>query len=403
MQTSTKEPNNGPVIDKRGLAWLAAVLAIFAMLAASCSSSSSGKTDTGGNSATTAAAGSSSANSGSGGGATAATTPDSLLKKATASLNGGGSSFQDTFEQAAIKSFGDASKKAGGTGSILYTKSGSSDGKKQLAAKTLDFAGTDSLLKPEEKATYGAREILYFPLVSSPITLSYKLSGVTDLKLSPDTIAKIVMGQIKTWDDPAIKADNPSAKLAPTAITWVHRSDGSGTTSNFSKYLKAAAPSIFTLDSGDTVQWPVGQGAQNNTGVATVITQTEGAIGYVDLPDAAKANLDVAQIKNAAGKFTKPTPAGAGEAVASADVAPDLTYNPLNAKGATAYPITSPTWILVDAKQSDQAKADTVKAYLTYIFNEGQADESTTSLFYAKLPDSLRKKALAQVDKITVG
>ncbi len=404
MQTSTEAPKNRPVIGKRGPAWLAAVLAIFAMLAASCSSSgSSGKTDTaGGGSTTTAAAGSSSADSSSGGGAVAKT-PDALLKKATASLNGGGSSFQDTFEQAAIKSFGDASKKAGGTGSILYTKSGSSDGKKQLAAKTLDFAGTDSLLKPEEKATYGAREILYFPLVSSPITLSYKLSGVTDLKLSPDTIAKIVMGQIKTWDDPVIKADNPSAKLAPTAITWVHRSDGSGTTSNFSKYLKAAAPSIFTLDSGDTVQWPVGQGAQNNTGVATVITQTDGAIGYVDLPDAAKANLDVAQIKNAAGKFTKPTPAGAGEAVASADVAPDLTYNPLNAKGATAYPITSPTWILVDAKQSDQAKADTVKAYLTYIFNEGQADESTTSLFYAKLPDALRKKALAQVDKITVG
>ncbi len=384
----------------RGLAWLAALLATFALLAASCSSSDSASTDSG---TTTAAASGSSSGSDSGSGAQPATTPDALLKSATAQLKGAGSSFQDTFNQAVIAGFQPAVQKAGGTATILYTKTGSGDGKKQLGAMTVDFAGTDSLIKPDEMAAYGDRKILYFPTVAAPITLSYNLSGVSDLKLSPDTIAKIAMGQITTWNDPAIAADNPGTTLPATAITWVHRSDASGTTSNFSKYLKAASPSIFTLEAGDTVQWPVGQSAAANTGVATVITQTDGAIGYVDLPDAAKANLDVAQVKNASGKFVKPTPDGASAAVGSAEIMPDLTYNPLNAKGADAYPITSPTWILVDAKQTDQAKADTLKAFLTYALNEGQSPDTTTSLFYAKLPDDLRTKALAQVDQITAG
>ena len=128
-------------------------------------------------------------------------------------------------------------KAAGGSTTITYTKSGSSDGKKGLADKSLDFAGTDSAIKPEEKGSFGSRKILYFPIVGGPIALAYNLTGVDKLRLSADTIAKIFQAQITTWNDPAIMADNPGVTLPSTKIAVVHRSDGSGTTSNFTKFL----------------------------------------------------------------------------------------------------------------------------------------------------------------------
>ena len=397
---------------KRRLASLLAMLAVIALLASACSdskkSSTKGSSDSGAATDASASSGSSSSSSSGessssgGGSSTADTTPTAVLKGAAGVINGGGSSLQDTYEQKVKDGFVPAVAKAGGNAQVNYTKSGSSDGKKQLAAGTLDFAGSDSPIKDDEKPTFGGKTILYFPIVASPITVAFHLQGVTQLKLNADTIAKIFQGEVSTWDDPAIKADNPDAKLPATKITVVHRSDGSGTTSNFTKYLKAAAPTTWKLDAGETVQWPATtQGAQNSTGVTAAIKQTDGAVGYADLSDAAKENLDVAEVKNAAGKFTRPTPDGASAALASATVNPDLTYNPLNAAGADAYPITSPTWILVPAKVADPAKAATLKAYVTYALTEGQSQAK--SLFYAPLSDSLRKMALAQVAQITTG
>lgn len=397
---------------KRRLAWLLTMVAVIALTASACSSDkksdTKGSSDTGASAGASASSGTSSASSdsesssSSGGSSTPNTTPSADLKAATGALNGGGSSLQDTYEQKVKDGFVPAVTKAGGSAQVNYTKSGSSDGKKQLAAGTLDFAGSDSPIKDDEKATFGGKTILYFPIVASPITVAFHLQGLTELKLSADTIAKIFQGEVSTWDDPAIKADNPGAKLPVTKITVVHRSDGSGTTSNFTKYLKAASPSVWKLDAGETVQWPATtQGAQNSTGVTAAIKQTDGAVGYADLSDAAKENLDVADVKNAAGKFTKPTPDGASQALASATVNPDLTYNPLNTTGADSYAITSPTWILVPAKQADPAKAATLKAYVTFALSEGQGQAK--SLFYAPLSDSLRQKALAQVAQITTG
>ena len=174
---------------------------------------------------------------------TATSGENAALASLNGKLDGGGSSFQDTFEQKASSDFDAAVKAAGGNTTITYTKSGSSDGKKGLADKSLDFAGTDSAIKPEEEGLVRKPQDPVLPdrrrrRSRSPTTSR----GVDKLSLSADTLAKIFQAQITTWNDPAIKADNPGATLPSTKIAVVHRSDGSGTTSNFTKFLVAASP-----------------------------------------------------------------------------------------------------------------------------------------------------------------
>jgi phosphate transport system substrate-binding protein len=312
-------------------------------------------------------------------------------------LNGSGSTFQQPFDQVAIQGFQDANSDV----TVTYAGGGSGKGKTDLQTKTVDFAGTDSLVKPEDVSKYQGGAILYFPTVAAPITVSYNLSGVDSLQLSAVTIAKIFAGTVTTWDDAAIKADNPGASLPSTNILIVHRADASGTTSNFTKYLAAAAASAWTLGAGDTVNWPTSsQAGQGNAGVAQAITKTDGAIGYVDFSDALAAKLKFASIKNEAGKYLLPTLDGASAALDSSKIAPDLTYSPLNQAGPTAYPITSPTWIIVYEKQSDKAKGDALKKFLTFVLNDGQA--SAAGANYAKLPASLQQEAIAQLSKLQI-
>ena len=209
--------------------------------------------------------------------------------KLTGTLNGSGSSFQDAFDQKAKTEF---AKVASGV-TVNYTKSGSSAGKQDLANQVVQFAGTDSLIKDADKPTFKGGDVLYFPTVGAPITVSFNVTGVDKLKLSPDVLAGIFQGDITTWNDAKIAADNSGVTLPSTAIAVVHRSDGSGTTSNFTKFLKAASPTVWKLDSGDTVNWPAStQGAEKNSGVASLIKTTDGAIGYVDLADAVNADLN---------------------------------------------------------------------------------------------------------------
>jgi phosphate transport system substrate-binding protein len=374
--------------NRKGTAWLIAMVSVLALFAAACGSSDSssdGSTDK----PTTTKAG-------------ASTTDDSALASLDGKIDGGGSSFQDTYQQKVSTGFDDAVKEAGGNTTVTYTKSGSSDGKKALADGTLNFAGSDSAIKDEEKPAFGDRDILYFPIVGGPIAVPYNVKGVDELNLSADTLAGIFQAEITTWDDEAIKADNPDADLPSTKITVVHRSDGSGTTKNFTTFLTDAAPDTWKLEPGEEVTWPsTTQGAEKSTGVISVVESTDGAIGYADLADAAKAGLSVASIGNASGDFIAPTPDSASAALGAAEVADDLTYSPLNIDAEGAYPITSPTWMLVDKVQSDQGTADIIKAYLNYILTTGQDDAK--GLLYAPLPEDLAKKAIAQIDDITVG
>ncbi len=312
-------------------------------------------------------------------------------------LNGSGSTFQKTFDEAAIAAF----KTKTPSVTINYAGGGSGKGKTDLQTKTVDFAGTDSLPKPEELSGYQGGALLYFPTVAAPITVSYKVGDLDKLQLSAKTLAKIFSGEAKKWNDAAIADDNPDATLPSTTIVIAHRADASGTTSNFTKYLADAAGSAWTLGSGDTVTWPAdSQAGQGNAGVAQIVGQTDGAIGYVDYSDAVAANLKFASIKNSSGKFIEPTLAATETAVAATTVADDLSYNPLNAKGPDAYPIATPTWILVYAKQTDKAKGQALKDFLTFVLNEGQ--DLAESSNFAKLPDSLKQKANAQLTKIEV-
>jgi phosphate transport system substrate-binding protein len=264
----------------------------------------------------------------------------------------------------------------------------------------VQFAGTDSLIKDADKPTFKGGDVLYFPTVGAPITVSFNLSGVDKLQLSGETLGGIFGGTITTWNDPKIAADNPGTTLPSTPIAVVHRTDASGTTSNFTKFLTKAAPTSWTLGTGDTVPWPAStQGAEKNSGVASLIKSTDGAIGYVDLADAVNADLTLAAVKNSAGKFVDPTLDGASAALGGATVNADLTYDPINATGDASYPITSPTWIIVYKTQPDAATASGLKGWLNFILTDGQGFAKNVG--YAPLPPDLAQKALAQLSQIT--
>jgi phosphate transport system substrate-binding protein len=332
-------------------------------------------------------------NDNSGGTSNAGTSGGSNLASLSGSIKGSGSSFQDAFDQEVISQF----KSAAPNATVTYNSVGSGTGKKEFGQGLTDFAGTDSLVKEGDGPAPGS--YMYVPTVAAPITVSYNLSGVDKLQLSPDTLAKIFSTSIKKWNDPAIAADNPGVNLPDKNITVAHRSDGSGTTSNFTKFLAAAAPTTWKLGSGDTVNWPAStQGAEKNTGVAQIIKQTDGAVGYVDFSDATELKLSFASIKNKAGQFVAPTLDGASAAVENAEVKDDLSYSPLNTDGATSYPITSPTYVMIKPKYDDAQKAELVKGFVRYMLTDGQSIAKDVN--FAPLPSSLQQKALAQLDKI---
>ncbi|SCL14460.1 phosphate ABC transporter substrate-binding protein PstS [Micromonospora inyonensis] len=308
-------------------------------------------------------------------------------------LKASGASFPDAYYQEVITSFKDVAPDV----TVNYNATGSGTGKKQFGQNLVDFAGSDSLVKESDGVAAGS--FLYVPTVAAPITVSYNLKGVDKLQLSPETLAKIFQADIKTWNDPAIATDNPGVTLPNTPITVAHRSDGSGTTNNFTKYLDAAAKGVWKLGSGDTVAWPsTTQGGEKNTGVAQIVKQANGGIGYVDLSDAKASQLTFAAIKNKDGQFVVPSLEGTTAGLEGAEIREDLSYNPLNAAGAAAYPITAPTYILVKTKYDDAKKAELVKGFVKYILTDGQ--ELAKDVDFAPLPTSLKDKALAQLDKI---
>jgi phosphate transport system substrate-binding protein len=343
--------------------------------------------------------GSDSSSAGSSSGDVSATKANTAATQAEVSavLASSGATFPKPFYEEAITAFKDVQPKI----TQAYGAGGSGKGRQDLADQLVDWAGSDGLVKDEDRAKFKGGDFLYFPTVSAPITVSYNVRGLDKLQLSPDTIARIFQRQITVWNDPAIAADNPGAKLPATDITVAHRSDGSGTTENFTKFLAAAAPAVWTLKSGSTVEWPADSQAGNgNAGVASIVKGTDGAVGYVDLSDAKATGLAFASVKNKAGKYVEPTLKSTEAALAGATVNPDLTYNPLWASGDEAYPIAAPTWILVYKNQTDRAKGAALKAWLGFVL--GDAQDMAEDLDYAKLPDALRDKAVAQIDQIVV-
>ena len=327
------------------------------------------------------------------------TTPAVDYKALQGSLVASGATFPKSFYDEAIANFSKAAPKL----TIEYGGGGSGKGRSDLQEQVVDFAGTDGVVKAEDVAKYKGGAFVYVPTVVAPITMSYNLPGVDKLQLSPATISAIFQTTITKWNDPLIVADNPGVTLPATNIVVVHRADGSGTTENFSKFLNAAAgPDAggdWKLASGSTLEWPAStQGGDGNSGVAQIVSSTEGAIGYVDLSDAKANKLKFAAVKNKAGKFIEPTLDATSAAVKGAKIKDDLTYFAGWADGDTSYPIAAQTWIIAYTKQSDPAKAEAIRGFLTYLLTEGQ--DLAPSIDYAPLPADLRAKALANVAKI---
>jgi phosphate transport system substrate-binding protein len=323
-----------------------------------------------------------------------ATTKEPVL---AGTLNGSGSTFVKGFVEVSIAGY----KKVQPGVTVNYAGGGSGTGRTNLQDGVVDFAGSDGLIADADKAKYKGGEIVYVPTVAAPITVAYNLSDVKDLVLDADTIAKVFSRQVKKWDDASIAALNPGVKLPATDIAVAHRSDGSGTTEQFTKYLVAAAPNTWTLKSGSTVEWPADTQAGNgNQGVAQIVKSTAGAVGYVDLSDAKASGLQFAKVKNKSGKAVTANLAGVTAALAGTQLNADLSYNPLNADGADAYPITAPTWVLVYRTQADKVKGEAVKSFLRYLVTDGQ--KLANDVDYATLPVAFQEKALAQIDAIVV-
>jgi phosphate transport system substrate-binding protein len=311
-------------------------------------------------------------------------------------LNGAGSTFQTVFQQAAISQF--KSVQSGMT--VNYNSVGSGTGRSDLAAGTVNYAGSDSPIPSTETDFTGKGTVLYFPVLIGPITMSYNLSGVSNLKLTPTVIANIFQGKITTWNDPAIAAVNPGVTLPSTPITIAVRSDSSGTTQNFSLFLQTAVPSVWTLGSSSTISWPSSAHAgSGNSGVAQIVKSTPGAIGYVDLSTAKASGLTYASVQNSSGKYVVPSSASASASAAGVTVNPDLTFHAVWGSGAQAYPITYQSWVLVFAKQANASDAKLLQAYIGYLLGDGQ--NLLDSLDYAKLPASIDQMAKAQLSKIT--
>ena len=331
----------------------------------------------------------------SSGGGSSSSGSSSSSAALSGTLNASGSTFQLPFQQAAIQQF----KSTQPSLTVNYGGGGSGKGRTDLASGVVNFAGSDSPIPSDETSNFKGKTILYFPVLVGPITVSYNLSGVSSLKLDAPTIAKIFQGQIKKWNDPAIAALNPGAKLPSTAITIAHRSDSSGTTANFSNFLVMGAGSVWKLGTSSTINWPANsRGGNGNSGVASIVKSTPGAIGYVDFADAKASGLTFASVKNQAGQYITPSATSASAAASQATVNPDLTFSAIWAPGATSYPITYQSWDLVNAKQPNANDAKMLQAYLSYLLGDGQ--KLLPTLNYAPLPSSIDAKAKAELSKI---
>jgi phosphate transport system substrate-binding protein len=288
---------------------------------------------------------------------------------------------------------------------LNYNPVGSGTGIADLQTATVDFAGSDPALKSSDTAKMKG-PVLQFPVAFGAITVSYNLSGIkSGIKLDGSTIAKIYMGQIKTWDDPAIKALNSGMSLPSTAITVVHRSDSSGTTQGFTTFLSDTDPAWkSTVGADKDVKWPTGTGAAKNSGVAAAIKQTTGAIGYVEQAYALENGFTYAAVKNSAGSFVLPTIQNTSAAAIGITVPPDLGISTINSGNPGAYPIVSQTFLdaYKDPCKDGGAKssvASGLKKFLTYAFGAGQQTLGAGSdqLPYAPLPSNLAEKDKTQL------
>jgi len=313
-----------------------------------------------------------------------------------------------TAQQNAIAEFNKVWGQSCSGKNLSYNPTGSGAGREQFIAGNVDFAGSDSALKDEQIAAAaqrcGGNPAWNLPLVFGPIAMAYNIPGVDKLVLNGDTLAKIFQGQIKKWNDPAIAALNEGVALPDTDVTPIFRSDSSGTTDNFQKYLDAASGGAWVKGAGSEFQGGAGEGAQKSAGVAQAVQATPGAIGYVEKGFADQAGIPYAQINTGAGAVEL-TDESAGKAIDAAKFAAegnDLTLDLKSLYGtqeAGAYPLVLATYEIVCSKGYDAETAEAVKSFLKVAANDGQANLSAAG--YVPLPDAFKERLVTSIDAIT--
>jgi phosphate transport system substrate-binding protein len=293
-----------------------------------------------------------------------------------------------TFPYPLYAKWADTYKKETGVG-LNYQSIGSGGGIKQIIAQTVTFGATDAPLKGDDLDKHG---LVQFPMVMGGIVPVVNLGGVApgELVLDGPTLAKIFLGEIKTWDDPAIKALSPTAKLPATAIAVVHRSDGSGTTFNFTDYLSKISPDWKAkVGSNTAVEWPIGIGAKGNEGVANNVAQTKGSIGYVEYAYAKQNKLTHAKMTNRDGAVVEPTIETFQATAANADWASTPGYGVIlsNQPGADAWPMTAATFILIHKQPRDPVAAREALKFFAWAYDKG--DALAEGLDYVPMPDAV--------------
>ncbi len=325
----------------------------------------------------------------------------STLSHAQLQLNGAGA----TFPAVIYSKWFDEYKNLTGV-QFNYQAIGSGGGIRQVTEGTVDFGAsdgpmTDQQLK-EAKQKQGT-EILHIPTVLGAVVVSYNLPGVgKGLNLNGPTLADIFLGKVTKWNDARIKAMNPKMNLPNKYIVVAHRSDGSGTSFIFTDYLsKVSKEWESKVGKGTSVNWPVGLGGKGNDGVAGLIKQTEGSIGYIELAYAVQNNIPYVNMKNKAGNFVEPTfhSVTAAAEGASKNMPSDLRVSITNANGKDSYPISGFTWLLVYKNMKDVKKATAFAKFLKWAMEKGQT--FATPLYYAPLPKPVVKMCEKKIGMMT--
>jgi phosphate transport system substrate-binding protein len=358
--------------------------AILAVGLAACGSSGSSSSTPSTSSSTSASASAASKT---------ATTPPS----GSGTISGAGSTFAaPVYEQW-------ASAQSGLT--VNYQAVGSGAGITAIENKVVDFGASDPPLKPEDEETIAKNgsPAVQIPMFLGAITVSYNLPGVkSGLKLNGKTLGDIFIGKLKTWNDPEIKALNPGVNLPSTAITVIHRSDSSGTTSGFTSFLSAVDPEFKSkVGEGKEVPWPTGTGAKGNSGVAGAVKQTVGAVGYVEQAYALQNNFTYAAIQNKAGSYVLPTLASTSAAGEGVTIPANLGIKVVNSPTPTAYPITSQTFIVLNkdlCKAGSPGGEEAAKGVVKFVeYGLGAGQKILKEADYAKLPAPILAKSEAAV------
>lgn len=346
---------------------------------------------------TTAMAGTTAASGSTGGAMMAAPNYGSLPK---ASLNGSGSSLVNPVMQPWTQQFATVASNV----SVSYKSVGSGSGQSDFFGGKTDFADSDSVPPAASVTKYG-KPILYFPMTLAGVVLAYNLQGVDKLKLDADTIGKIYTGQITSWNDPAIVALNSGVTLPNLPISLAVRQDSSGTSNVFTSYLSTISSDFKSkVGTGTQPDWSKAglqvTAAPQNDGVAGLIKQNPGTLGYLEVAYALQNKIPYASLKNAAGNFVDPTLDNLSAAAAGATPNADLTVNLINQSGANAYPITTTTYVIIDKDQKDATKAQALLAFIYWTTHDGQ--QLGPKYNYAPLPQSLVDKIDAQLATVTV-